>query len=812
MALTFSYKILDASGGLINDQIIEVATNGSAVDQARQYRLGLYAAYDGPSDINLVSSDVTLGFSDYLVSAPNAGGSTVEFSSDFNLFRSSAIASTNGLTQDDFTTIENRTLNLSLNQPVAKAEANAKYYEEQYQNIFNGLKVQETNQRNAELEDNRISEANNVYDSRYSEVEGEWQDVVETRLNSVYSSLEYKANGFKFSRKEMNQLIDQVQDSADKNYSTIETQSSSFVYDKSDGGYWWLGSRRQFSEDFASRVVDAVQGSVNGLPSVHDFLRGFAEDAKQTYIKDNPINYDAPLSEEILDEIAAKAAGDALAYVDYRLSSDIESGAVNSYQSAGLWALNGSPLGFDVDNYVEELDGRLVLKSEYIGDLAFADGRASFAFDETVVTAEVEGTIGTLDSVRFSQGAAGELGGELGDGLLLGSGQGERFLGSVLLDINDSFFKDSPSYLANTLKGTLGDYLALSFNQDETILVSDGIENAPAQIRSLRDLGGYEIDAGSLRGIQSVSGSFLVDASLQGKLGTTLETTTQSGRFTNLLRVGQKLSTSIDIFNDGKAGLQDVAFDFSSLELSDYSLDSVTTQRGRANWSSPAGAPSFEANGTAAVDQGATLSGGLGSIDRSRDAAGLLDLSGDDAVRIGLNLTVSGDAGDVAAYSSNGGIQLSARGVSSEVAADHGSVKNLITYQGDLNYDGKVGMRDLAALNEGARLAKGGAVNADVDANFDGSIDLNDLAALANDWGESLWSQAGGGSEFLGEGPGDSKITDGQLATQVVQGESLEWDNTPFTLEGNLVAGGDVVAAQGSYPIDNVGSFASGAE
>ena len=65
-----------------------------------------------------------------------------------------------------------------------------------------------------------------------------------------------------------------------------------------------------------------------------------------------------------------------------------------------------------------------------------------------------------------------------------------------------------------------------------------------------------------------------------------------------------------------------------------------------------------------------------------------------------------------------------------DYASGKGS-KNLITYQGDLNYDGRVSMKDLAYLNAGAARANSGfGVAGDVDANYDDSIDLLDLAVL----------------------------------------------------------------------------------
>jgi hypothetical protein len=62
--------------------------------------------------------------------------------------------------------------------------------------------------------------------------------------------------------------------------------------------------------------------------------------------------------------------------------------------------------------------------------------------------------------------------------------------------------------------------------------------------------------------------------------------------------------------------------------------------------------------------------------------------------------------------------------------------KNLITFQGDLNYDGAVTMKDLAFLNAGAARGSDDArgYSRDVDANFDGELDIDDLAILDADW------------------------------------------------------------------------------
>ena len=74
---------------------------------------------------------------------------------------------------------------------------------------------------------------------------------------------------------------------------------------------------------------------------------------------------------------------------------------------------------------------------------------------------------------------------------------------------------------------------------------------------------------------------------------------------------------------------------------------------------------------------------------------------------------------------------------------------NLITFQGDLNYDGRVSMKDLAYLNAGAArqqlnsrharsvVASESSYCRDVDADFSGKIDMGDFSSRS-DWGRTL--------------------------------------------------------------------------
>ena len=68
-------------------------------------------------------------------------------------------------------------------------------------------------------------------------------------------------------------------------------------------------------------------------------------------------------------------------------------------------------------------------------------------------------------------------------------------------------------------------------------------------------------------------------------------------------------------------------------------------------------------------------------------------------------------------------------------------LENLITYQSDISYDGRVSMTDLAYLNAGAGAGK---YARDVDVNYDGEISIADLAQMDKEWGSSLHTTTSG--------------------------------------------------------------------
>lgn len=157
---------------------------------------------------------------------------------------------------------------------------------------------------------------------------------------------------------------------------------------------------------------------------------------------------------------------------------------------------------------------------------------------------------------------------------------------------------------------------------------------------------------------------------------------------------------------------------------------------------------------------------------------------------------ISGSAGAVVDLS-NGLLALSVDGSTPFSNAGKGS-KNLITYQGDLNYDGRVSMKDLAYLNAGAArqqldagtgLATAESYARDVDADFNGKIDLADLAVLDADWGKSLHT---GDETFVGS----DQVSWGELDLQGIAGETaLSWDNSSFKAQNAVEAAANYVGS-----------------
>ena len=308
----------------------------------------------------------------------------------------------------------------------------------------------------------------------------------------------------------------------------------------------------------------------------------------------------------------------------------------------------------------------------------------------------------------------------------------------------------------------------INANLDETIFstdLDDGSGYSNRTIQSLRELGGTITVEG-----QNVT---LYEAKINfEQLGDGLVLGTDrvigaDASFTNLIRSGDTLSTSVDWLNVGN-------IDAHNLTYTEVYNQNATLQ-------------------SAEFTQTNVASGSF--ID------GVFVEDGRESTTLTTDIKVTGEAGNVLDLS-DGIVSIQADGSETFSNAGQGS-SNLITFQGDLNYDGRVSMKDLAYLNAGAARqieTPGGdpygvdqdgngyiddTVARDVDADFSGSIDMADLAVLDADWGKTLHT----GDEAF---QGSAEVSWSDLDSQ---GTSSTWDNASFKDQNATEAAPDYIGS-----------------
>ena len=344
---------------------------------------------------------------------------------------------------------------------------------------------------------------------------------------------------------------------------------------------------------------------------------------------------------------------------------------------------------------------------------------------------------------------------------------GETVLASISLDFDETALAtidkhDDGSLVTNPLAFTI------NANLDETIFstdLDDGSGYSNRTIQSLRELGGTITVDG-----QNVT---LYEAKINfEQLGDGLVLGTDrvigaDASFTNLIRSGDTLSTSVDWLNVGN-------IDAHNLSYTEVYNQNATLE-------------------SAEFTQTSVASGSF--ID------GVFVEEGRESTTLTADIKVTGEAGNVLDLS-DGIVSIQADGSETFSNAGQGS-SNLITYQGDLNYDGRVSMKDLAYLNAGAARqieTPGGdpygvdqdgngyiddTVARDVDADFSGSIDMADLAVLDADWGKTLHT----GDEAF---QGSAEVSWSDLDSQ---GASSTWDNASFKDQNATEAAPDYIGS-----------------
>ncbi|KZR77564.1 hypothetical protein [Prochlorococcus marinus] len=320
--------------------------------------------------------------------------------------------------------------------------------------------------------------------------------------------------------------------------------------------------------------------------------------------------------------------------------------------------------------------------------------------------------------------------------------------------------------LINEFKGNLS--FSLEVNKDSTIFskVDEAANNST--IKTLRDLA---VDSAHVGGDFEVTGKpiSLYEASMELSQDNQLYFGSEriigvssNSLKTNLIRAGDTVKTDISWKNTGNCHADDIK------------IESV-------------GSNSL-----------ATLVEELSSISSTHLCGGEFDDSGqyvanDKSIDVSLAVRIESDSAGKVFDSSQHFYKLS---VGSQSFDQGKGTKNLITFQGDLNYDGNVGMKDLAFLNAGARRQKietGQTVASDttyardVDANFDGLISINDLSILDKDWGKTMHL---GDNDFHGQGTATNQITWNELSSQNIEGTSSNqahtWQNDSFEKQNSL--------------------------
>ena len=416
--------------------------------------------------------------------------------------------------------------------------------------------------------------------------------------------------------------------------------------------------------------------------------------------------------------------------------------------------------------------------------------------------------------LRFQQGSADNLktftpgngkGGatdphaDVGTGIALSST--ESFVGRVEVEVNDSFFHEitETAGQTRTSAGVIGNYIGLDINIDETVLVTKG--SGKNSLQTLREYGGnngneYSVIDGvndgvttlSTPNIEFVTGDFSSDVSAAfDNFRTTLTTTT--GDETNLVREGQLVDGgSFTVSNVGQAGLTDINMTWSRADETGIKVDfnKATVANGVDAGNNIAHDIADNGDGTFTFGTGtnAQLERGL----REVNSGGVTDAS--ETLTVDYSATVNGAAGTVAKVDfSDLKITSSGEAAFDVFGANSAVIKNIITYKGDVSYDGKVGMFDLAVLNEAKSQLDNGATGDYRHANADhtGGIDIEDLKILADDWGKSLWqTDTGWQSDITHTGLGDDASLGEQDFQNAGHTTAQTFESDVFNNEGSL--------------------------
>ena len=406
------------------------------------------------------------------------------------------------------------------------------------------------------------------------------------------------------------------------------------------------------------------------------------------------------------------------------------------------------------------------------------------------------------NTVRFTAGSsssidAGGVGSAFpttGSGLTIAAGA-EEVLATIKLDINDTWDKiasnPAPSPAINGAQVNIDDTVVtlIDSGQVKSIRELHSESDTEASFQDFTATVDTEVERADQALTAADADDAANDAAFSNKIGTGRNVGLTSSVTTNLIRKGTTFEDSARLINQGESALVDIhAVKTGSIQNGSITLSIQQRNSSDGSWTNDI--PITNAESTA----------GLFDVNYAVNNAGVVTARGE--IRVTRTLVADGGVGSVLTQIGAGGVNIEAYADGVSTAAVISSIagttsKNLITYQGDLNYDGRVSMKDLAFLNAGAAAWNNGnpTYHAEVDADFSGNFNIADLAVLNEDWGGSLHTQPSSSVTAANGAPINRSYTgDANLSwTELSQQGSYTWDNTSFNNQSVVEAGIDFV-------------------
>ncbi len=279
------------------------------------------------------------------------------------------------------------------------------------------------------------------------------------------------------------------------------------------------------------------------------------------------------------------------------------------------------------------------------------------------------------------------------------------------------------------------------------------------------------------------SGNFISLDSNTQKVGTKDDfLASKTNEFLNSDNSNITYKLSLDNFSEG------LTRGFANLQINDSFSNNLTL----IEYSNPTNLSSFGENTVMGFSVNGVSSDGKASS---------WDDSTSESFYVDLKVKVSGDEGE--SINQESFYSISGNDFKDNLKVSNNSnllSKNIITFQGDLNYDGRVSLIDLAYLNAAKIYADNNSYIAsnEVDANFDGEISVEDISIIEKDFLKNIHGSINHNEDSFGNYLNwdsqqwvvpvieDSEISHLNVGTISELDTFIEFDNASFIKQQNL--------------------------